>query len=143
MKWGILKNSLRITEIMYNPQNTGDTNDGDTEYIELKNTGAGTINLNLVKFDKGIDFTFGPNTLAAGQHIIVVKNKPAFETKYGTGRYIAGQYTGSLDNSGERIRLLDAAGGTIHDFNYKDGWRNITDGDGYLTDHNQSGRLQC
>jgi hypothetical protein len=128
---GNLKNSLRVTEIMYKPQDTGDMNDGDTEYVELKNIGTSTINLNLAKFDKGIDFTFEPNTLSAGQYIVVVKNKPAFEAKYGTGRYIAGQYTGSLDNGGERIRLLDAVGGTILDFNYNDSWRNITDVNGF------------
>jgi len=128
---GNVKNSLRITEIMYNPPDTNYPNEPNTEYIELKNVGTNTINLNLVKFDKGVDFTFGPNTLTAGQHIIVVKDKRAFEAKYGTGRYIAGQYIGSLDNKGERIRLLDAVGATILDFTYKDGWRNITDGDGY------------
>jgi hypothetical protein len=128
---GNLKNSLRITEIMYHPQDTNDPNDPNKEYIELKNVGSGTINLNLVNFDKGINFTFGPNTLAAGQYILVVKDQNAFAAKYGTGRYIAGQYTGSLDNGGERLRLLDAVGGTILDFNYKDGWRDITDGDGY------------
>jgi hypothetical protein len=128
---GNLKNSLRITEIMYHPLDTNDPNDPNTEYIELKNIGSGTINLNLVKFDKGVDFTFGPNTLSAGQNILVVRNKSAFEAKYGTGRYIAGQYAGSLDNKGERIKLLDAVGVTILDFNYKDSWRDITDGDGY------------
>jgi hypothetical protein len=128
---GNVRNSLRITEIMYHPQDTNDPNDPNTEYIELKNIGAGTINLNLVKFDKGIDFTFGPNTLTAGQYILVVKNKNAFKAKYGTGKYVAGEYTGSLDNGGERIRLLDARGTTILDFKYKDGWRSIVDGDGY------------
>jgi Lamin Tail Domain/CotH kinase protein/Fn3 associated/Chitobiase/beta-hexosaminidase C-terminal domain len=128
---GNLQNSLRITEIMYHPQDTNDPNDPNKEYIELKNIGSGTINLNLVKFDKGINFTFGPNTLAAGQYILVVKDQNAFVSKYGTGRYIAGQYTGSLSNGGERLRLLDAVGGTILDFNYNDSWRDITDGGGY------------
>ncbi|MGD0551133.1 MAG: lamin tail domain-containing protein [Sedimentisphaerales bacterium] len=128
---GNLQNYLRITEIMYHPQDTNDPNDPNKEYIELKNVGSGTINLNLVRFDKGVDFTFGPNTLAAGQYILVVKDQNAFAAKYGTGRYIAGQYAGSLDNGGERIRLLDAVGGTILDFNYNDGWKDITDGDGY------------
>ena len=72
-----------------------------------------------------------PIRLTAGQHILVVKDINAFQAKYGTGRYIAGQYTGSLDNGGERIRLVDALGTTILDFNYNDGWRSITDGDGY------------
>jgi hypothetical protein len=123
--------NLRITEIMYHPQDTNDPNDPNTEYIELKNIGHSSINLNLVKFDKGIDFTFGPNTLATGQHILVVKNKNTFEAKYGSGFYIAGEYSGSLDNGGERIRLLDAVGTTILDFDYKDGWRSIVDGNGY------------
>jgi hypothetical protein len=124
-------NNLRITEIMYNALDTVEPNDEDTEYIELKNIGGSSINLNLISFDNGINFTFGPNTLSAGQYILVVKDINAFETKYGTGRYIAGQYTGSLDNGGERIRLLDAVGTPIHDFKYKDGWRSIADGDGY------------
>ena len=123
-------NATRVTEIMYHPTESG-PNDANTEYIELKNISGSTINLNLAKFDKGIDFTFGPNTLAAGQYILVVKDINAFQTKYGTGRYIAGQYSGSLDNAGERIRLLDALGTTILDFNYSDGWRSNTDGDGY------------
>ena len=123
--------NLRITEVMYHPKDTGNPNDPNTEYIELKNIGASTINLNLARFTKGVDFTFGPNTLTAGQHILVVKNKAAFEAKYGTGRYIAGEYDGSLDNAGEKIRLKDANGTNILDFDYKDGWRSIADGVGY------------
>jgi hypothetical protein len=123
--------NLRITEIMYHPKDTGNPNDPNTEYIELKNIGASSINLNLARFTKGVDFTFGPNTLTAGQHILVVKDKAAFEARYGTGRYIAGEYDGSLDNAGEKIRLKDANGTNILDFDYKDGWRSIADGDGY------------
>jgi hypothetical protein len=119
--------TLRITEIMYHPTDS----EPNTEYIELKNTGASAINLNLVKFDKGINLTFGPNSLAAGQYVLVVKDISAFQAKYGTGRYVAGQYTGSLDNGGERIRLVDALVTTILDFNYKDDWYPITDGDGF------------
>jgi hypothetical protein len=124
-------NNLRITEIMYHPLDTNNPIDPNTEFIELKNIGASAINLNLITFDKGIDFTFGPNTLAAGQYILVVKDITAFNAKYGAGRPVAGQYTGSLDNAGERIRLLDAVGTPILDFEYKDGWRSIADGNGY------------
>jgi hypothetical protein len=124
-------NNLRITEIMYHPLDTNNPDDPNTEYVELKNISSSTINLNLVKFDKGIDFSFGPNTLAPAEHILVVKDINAFNAKYGTGRYIAGQYSGSFNNGGERVRLLDALGTTILDFDYKDGWRSIVDGDGY------------
>jgi len=60
-----------------------------------------------------------------------VKNQIAFEAQYGTSVNIAGQYTSSLANNGERIKLEDAIGRTILDFEYKDGWRSITDGDGF------------
>jgi hypothetical protein len=123
--------SLRITEIMYHPQDTNNPNDPNEEYIELKNIGASPINLNLVGFTNGIDFVFGPNTLAAGQYILVVKDIGAFEAQYGTSRPVAGQYTGSLDNNGERIELEDSMGTTILNFKYSDDWRSITDGDGY------------
>ena len=123
--------NLRITEIMYHPLDTNDPNDPNTEYIELKNVGGSTINLNLARFTKGVDFTFPAINLAAGQYILVVKDINAFTTRYGAGYNIAGQYDGSLDNGGEKIRLKDANGTNILDFDYKDGWRDITDGDGY------------
>ena len=40
-------------------------------------------------------------------------------------------YTGSLANNGERIRLEDAIGRTILDFEYDDRWYQIADGDGF------------
>jgi len=128
---GNLVGSLRVSEFMYHPKYTGSPDDANTEYVELTNIGTSTINLNLVRFTKGIDFTFGPDELAAGQRILVVKDEAVFKAKYGTGRYIAGQYTGSLDNGGERIRLEDAIGTMIADFRYSDGWRETTDGEGY------------
>ena len=44
---------------------------------------------------------------------------------------MVGQYTGSLNNAGETIELLDAAGGIIQSFQYKDSWFDLTDGMGY------------
>ena len=128
---GPVEDNLRITEIMYHPRNTGDPNDPNTEYIELKNIGPSTLNLNLVRFTEGIDFTFPDMELATDECVVVVRDQVAFEVKYGTSVNIAGQYTGSLANNGERIKLQDADGQTILDFEYKDGWHTITDGDGF------------
>jgi hypothetical protein len=125
---GQVKESLRITEIMYNPENTTDPN---TEYIELSNIGGQAINLNLVKFTEGIDFTFDDLELAPGEQILVVEDLTAFQAKYISGEPIAGQYSGSLANNGERIRLEDAIDATILDFSYSDNWRSITDGEGF------------
>ncbi|NIP27991.1 MAG: hypothetical protein GWN67_26030, partial [Phycisphaerae bacterium] len=128
---GPVKENLRITEIMFNPRNTGNINDPNEEFIELKNTGLTTLNLNLVKFTEGIHFTFPDMDLDPGECVVVVKNQSAFEAQYGTSVNIAGVYTGSLANNGERIRLEDAIGRTILDFEYDDGWYPIADGDGF------------
>ncbi|HLB74931.1 MAG TPA: lamin tail domain-containing protein, partial [Sedimentisphaerales bacterium] len=129
---GPVADSLRITEIMFHPQDTGDLNDPNEEYIELKNIGAESINLNLVKFANGIDFTFGDFELGAGELAVIVKDRSAFEAQYPAfSSLIAGEYSGSLDNGGERIELIDAVGQTIHNFRYSDKWFNITDGMGF------------
>ncbi len=131
---GPVKDNLRITEIMYHPQNTAGQDDPNEEFIELKNIGAETINLNLVKFTNGIDFTFPSAVLAPGEYVVVVQDSNAFEARYstepGTEINTAGQYTGKLANNGERIRLEDAMGQTILDFKYKDGWYDGADGQG-------------
>jgi len=118
-------NSLRVTEIMYHPENPGE------EYIELQNIGATSISLYLCQFTDGIRFTFPDMMLAPGQHVLVVENQTAFEARHGTGHTIAGQFDlgSSLNNSGEEIVLRDAAGREIHDFDYND-WYPITDGRG-------------
>jgi len=122
---GPVKENLRITEIMYNPQ------DPNTEFIELKNIGQDAINLNGVRFSDGISFTFPAIDLAPESHILVVEDAAVFETQYGSALPVAGQYEGALSNKGESIRLLDALDLIIHDFAYDDRWYKSTDGDGY------------
>jgi hypothetical protein len=122
---GPVKDKLRITELMYHPT------DPCQEFVELKNIGTTTLNLNLVKFTEGIHFTFPNMTLVAGDYVLVVEDINAFVAKYGAGKNVAGQYTGKLANDGEHIRLEDAIGRTILDFNYSDDWQDSTDGEGF------------
>ena len=122
--------SLRISEIMYHPLDTGNPNDPNTEYIELTNIGSEIVNLNLVRFSDGIDFTFPGITIGPTEYVLVVKDRQAFDTRYGPGLRIAGEYSGSLNNAGERIELQDALGTTIQAFAYEDGWYAATDGQG-------------
>ena len=68
-------------------------------------------------------------TLAAGARTLLVSNRAAFESRYGTGLPIAGVYTGALDNNGERLTVRSRAG-TFLDFSYND-WYPVTDGGGY------------
>ncbi len=127
---GSVAESLRLSEIMYHPADAGNPDDPNTEYIELTNVGTQTINLNLVEFTEGIEFTFPSIAMAPGGYLLVVKDVEAFEGKYGQGFSIAGQYAESLDNAGERIVLRDAAGRVIHDFHFDDDWYAATDGRG-------------
>jgi len=128
---GPVVESLRISEIMYHPADTGNPDDPNTEFIELTNIGSAKINLNLVKFTNGVDFTFPSFDLAPNAYCLVVKDTAAFTAKYGSGLPVVGEYAGSLNNAGERIELLNAAGAVIQDFHYEDNWFDITDGLGF------------
>ncbi len=126
------KNNLRITEIMYHPQDANDGSDPNTEFIELKNISTQTINLNLVSFTDGVDFTFPDMNLAAGDYVVVVEDQNAFTSRYPSfSGIIAGEYTGKVSNAGERLELCDALGQTILNFGFKDGWYVITDGNDF------------
>jgi hypothetical protein len=127
------ENRLRISEIMYNPAPPAGSSylPSDFEYVELTNTGTQSMNLAGSRFTNGIDFTFGNYTLAAGARVLVVKNQAAFESRYGTGKPIAGTFTGSLSDGGERVRLLGKFGEVVHDFSYDDDWYPQTDGQGW------------
>ncbi len=122
---GPVAESLRISEIMYHPAAP------NTEYVELTNVGAESLDLNMVRFTDGIDFTFPSIELAPGDFCLLVGNVDAFEAEYGPGLPIAGVYAGSLNNAGERIELRDAAGQIIHRFEFRDGWYDVTDGLGF------------
>lgn len=123
-----LQTSLRVTEIMYHPAAGNDA----LEYIELTWGGTSSVDLTGVEFTYGIDFAlFGGQTLDPGESIIVVRSISAFESHYGTGFNIAGQYVGGLDNAGERIQLVEFLGEIINDFEFADDWYPETDGGGY------------
>jgi hypothetical protein len=71
-------------------------------------------------------------TLEAGQFVVVVSRIASFQSTYGTGINVAGEYSGNLSNGGEKVILslpapLDAA---ILRFEYSDTWYPATDGDG-------------
>ena len=116
---------LRITEIMYHPAGP------NAEFIELCNISDSPINIHLVQLTEGVSFTCPDVALAAGEHALVVEDTEMFESRYGQGLPILGQYAGRLSNSGERLTLTDATGQTILDFAYGDDWFDVTDGEDY------------
>jgi hypothetical protein len=133
--------ALHVTEMMYSPAPppSGPYIADDFEYIELQNTGNQTLQLGGIHFDEGITFTFptnGPITsLAPGARVLVVKNKAAFESRYGLGLPIAGEFIGAaggtLSNNGEDINIRGPVNEQLIHFNYEQDWYPITNGGGY------------
>ena len=126
-----LRDHLRITEVMYN--------NGDADFIELKNTGPTTLDLESVSFTNGVDFAFDGSaidSLDPGEFVLVIKDQAAFQAQYGTtwNSRIAGVFVdSSLSNGGETLKLEDLWDGTIVEFEYNDarGWPIAADGVGH------------
>jgi hypothetical protein len=138
--------TLAITELNYNPHDAnpglGESNVDaqEFEFVELRNIGNETIDLTGVAFSEvavsgeqqGIEFTFGARTLAPGEHVLVVENLAAFQSRYGTMLNVAGEYSGKLANGGETVTLKAASGAVIASFAFDDGngWPTAADGNG-------------
>jgi hypothetical protein len=132
---------IRITEIMYNPApatqteiDAGFADADDFEYIEIKNISAGeTLPLGGLRLTDGVQYTFGGVSIAPGEYVIVANNPAAFQHRYSgfSGTVVGGFVDTTLSNGGEQIRLDSPIGGIIHDFEYKDGWYDHTDGEGF------------
>lgn len=104
-----------ITEIMYNPPETG--NDS-LEYIELYNAGLSAVNLAGWTFSLGVVFTFPDYSLNPGAYVIVSINSAAFLNLFGLPSL---QWTsGALGNGGEPIELKSASGVVMDYVNYDD-----------------------
>ena len=133
--------TLTISELHYNPADPPEGqagNNDDFEFIEVFNYGVVPVELDGVRLTNGVDFDFSGSvvaSLAAGEYAVVVRDLAAFSSRYDTaGMTIIGEYLTSgnrLSNAGEKIELVDAFGQTISKFRYKDGWYNLTDGEGF------------
>jgi hypothetical protein len=125
---------LLITELMYHPADPpagSPYGDEDFEFLELKNTGTAALDLSGVRISGGVEFTFSNTVLVAGQRVVVVGNRAAFESRYGAGLNVAGEYAGRLGNGGDRLVLTGGLGEPILDFTYDNRWYPITDGAGF------------
>lgn len=133
-----LRQSLRLTELMYQPPGGN-----PHEFVELHNASADTaLALEGVAFTDGITFTFPAGaTLAPGARLLVVRADPAsnfaaFRAHYGLAADVPlfGPYTGSLNDDGEQVTLkATAGGGVLVSFTYGDGagWPEAANGAGH------------
>lgn len=125
--------NLVISEIMYRPPAPTGAEQGiasdenDFEFIEFFNISSNRLDLTGVALRDGISFNFS-GELASKAFLLVVRNREAFELRYGTNLPVAGEYSSRLANEGEVITLLDARGTNIVSLFYQTGgaWPSIT-----------------
>jgi len=111
---------LVLTELMYNPTNSGGTDGDEFEFLELKNMGTNVLNLSGLSFTQGIVFTFTNGTLLApGAFSVLVRNPAAFSARYPTAP-VNGVYTGKLDNNGETLTLSYPTGTKVFSLTWGD-----------------------
>jgi hypothetical protein len=138
---------LRVTEVMYHPADptpeelaAGFTDADDFEFIEFVNMSNQPLDLSAVSLvqtnlggqTEGVVFAFADGDipqLAAGQHVLVVENRSAFEARYGTQLPVAGQWSGGLSNSREQLTVM-VEDQVLQQFSYRDDWHPATDGAG-------------
>lgn len=130
----LLLDSLRITEVMYQP--AAPANSSDYEYVELLNIGSVMLDLSGVRFTNGIVHTFPPGTtLAPGAYLVVVNDRSSFLSRYpgSTSFMAAGGYNGSLDNTGETLALTLPSPWRVHilRFRFEPTWYPTASGGGH------------
>ncbi|HNR99062.1 MAG TPA: lamin tail domain-containing protein [Planctomycetota bacterium] len=121
---------VAINEIHYHPFGDLDT---ELEFIELVNTTGAPIDMSGWRFQSGIDYTFPDGTICEpGMFLVVCRNQTAFRAAYGS-MLTFGDFGGRLSNDGERITLVDAAGGLVDSVKYEQSgdWNAAADGLGY------------
>ena len=112
--------NVRVTEIHHSPSSptteevaAGFSSADQFEYIELTNVSPSEIvSLDGVRLVVGATFTFtgGPQSLLGpGKRLVIVSDADAFQLRHPCAiPKVAGTFTGSLRNEGERISLVDS-----------------------------------
>lgn len=123
------ESSLEVSEIHYHPVQ------GDAEqFLELWNRDSQRhVILGGARISGGIDAAI-PNGWALGprERRVLIRDRAAFESRYGPDRPVAGQFQGALARGGEPIHLLGPSGRVVDRFHYGDSgaWPTLADGRG-------------
>ncbi|MBP7274050.1 MAG: lamin tail domain-containing protein, partial [Saprospiraceae bacterium] len=112
----IFSQNIVITEIMYNPPESGTDS---LEYIELYNSGNTTINLEGYSMT-GVTLTFPSFEIPANAFAIVCVNDTAFTNVFGATAHLIQSTGGGLSNTGELIEVKDPNGTTVASVTYAD-----------------------
>ena len=119
-----------ISEIHYHPVEAPAFNADGTpflqltndvhEFVEIQNTGAGSVDLGGWRLTGGIAYTFPTNTaIEAGAFRVVARVPERLATVYGIpAGTILGPYDGALGNSSDTVRLRDASDSLVDAVTY-------------------------
>ncbi len=125
--------SLKLTEIMYNPADFNGIDGDEFEFLEIKNTSTfDALDLSGLAIVDGVDYTFPLGTIIQPQsYIVLASNAAALATKC-PNVTIFGEYLGKLNNAGEMIEFATVQGLVIR-VEYDDAapWPEKADGVGY------------
>jgi len=116
-----------INEIHYDPEDQTEWG----EFIELHNTTGSSIDLSEWLLDGGVRFRFPVGaSIPGGGYLVVAEDPDTIEWKYGVEAL--GPWTGRLENDGERIELISAAGHTEDEVDYRNEfpWPIVARGEG-------------
>jgi hypothetical protein len=117
-----------INEIHHSP----DVKTDRVEFIELHNSGPEAVSLSGWRLADAVQFAFpGGASIGPGGFLVVAQDPASVLRKYGAASL--GPWTGLLSNEGERIVLLNAAGGVEDAVDYQLGfpWPTVGDPPGY------------
>jgi Lamin Tail Domain len=102
------------------------------EWIELTNRGTTAVDLSGWQLVDGVTYTFPDGTeLEPGAFLVVAGDAAALKAEH-SDITVLGDFKGRLDNSSDRILLLDAIGNPADEVRYFDGgrWPEASDGGG-------------
>ena len=125
-----LQPTLVISEIMYNNASANTTQDR-LEFIEFYNPSSATIYIGGFKMSSGVEYTFPEGTtLAANSFYVICEDAEEFEIAFGFEN--TPEWSGSLNNSGETLTVINTENDVVDKVSYKDGgaWPNEADGNG-------------
>ncbi len=110
--------ALHLTEIHFSPAPlTGFEDADEAEFLEFKNTGTEPLNVSGCSLD-GVDWKFEPGTvISPGAFLVLAANPAAFAQRY-PGVPVHSVYWRNLRDSGEKLRLRNASGGTVISCDY-------------------------
>ena len=120
---------LVITEIMYNPPESGTDS---LEYVEIYNNSQSSVDLSNYELHVATSSDVMPSSmLGAGEYKVFSNNNTAFANSYGFS--VDELAVSGIGNSGAKIMIKNLTGTTIDSLTYDDKspWDSLADGEGY------------